>query len=191
MNQQTQSLNAINLSGILVTLHVGDAQALYIMLTAVGAIQRMGSGSEANAENDLFIGKASGELFAELRRCVTSELLQWLGQFSDPHPKGKRCRLTIGFRQDDGTELTSQWQYGTDSQGPPPQVSDFVRAALYLTQTWYQEQQKLAPQQQDGAPRPSPTSPPFLCPRCTAVLQPWGEGMRQQTCPLCGERVIR
>lgn len=36
-----------------------------------------------------------------------------------------------------------------------------------------------------------PVPPPFLCPRCTAVLQPWVEGMRQQTCPLCGERVSR
>lgn len=191
MNQQAQSLNASNLSGILVTLHVGDAQVLYIMVAADGTINRMGSSSEANAERDLFIGKASGDLFTELRRCVSRELLQWLGEFSDPHPQGKSCRLTIGFRQDDGTELTSRWQYGIDSQGPPPEVSDFVRAALYVTQPWYEEQQQLARRQHDRTSRPLSASPPFLCPRCTAVLQPWIEGMQQQTCPLCGERVIR
>jgi hypothetical protein len=43
--------------------------------------------------------------------------------------------------------------------------------------------------QQAGSSRAGP--PPFLCPRCTAVLQPWIEGMRQQTCPLCGERISR
>ncbi len=31
--------------------------------------------------------------------------------------------------------------------------------------------------------------PPFLCPKCTAVLSPWWEGVRQQTCPLCGHLV--
>jgi hypothetical protein len=34
-------------------------------------------------------------------------------------------------------------------------------------------------------------APPILCPRCAAVLQPWGERMQQQTCPLCGERIPR
>lgn len=33
--------------------------------------------------------------------------------------------------------------------------------------------------------------PPVLCPRCSAVLQPWHEGMPHQTCPLCGQRVPR
>jgi hypothetical protein len=32
--------------------------------------------------------------------------------------------------------------------------------------------------------------PPFLCPRCTAVLAPWQEGQRQQPCPLCGHIVL-
>jgi hypothetical protein len=142
MIQQAQSPNPTSIVGILVTLHVGESQALYIMLSADGAIHRMGSGAESGSEKDLFIGKASGDLFSGLRRCLTPALLQWLGEFSDPHPQGKACRLTIGFRQDDGTVLTSQWQYGTGSQGPPPEVCDFVRAALYATQPWYEEQQK-------------------------------------------------
>jgi hypothetical protein len=31
--------------------------------------------------------------------------------------------------------------------------------------------------------------PPILCPACTAVLKPWWEGERQQTCPLCGQTI--
>jgi hypothetical protein len=32
-------------------------------------------------------------------------------------------------------------------------------------------------------------APPVLCPHCTAVLRPWREGERQQTCPLCGHTI--
>ena len=34
-----------------------------------------------------------------------------------------------------------------------------------------------------------PQTPPVLCPKCTAVLRPWQEGERQQTCPHCGQTV--
>lgn len=44
-----------------------------------------------------------------------------------------------------------------------------------------------------GVVPPPPASvsvlPPFLCPHCTAVLMPWREGQRQQTCPICGRPV--
>jgi hypothetical protein len=38
-------------------------------------------------------------------------------------------------------------------------------------------------------PAAAPVLPPFLCTKCTAVLEPWREGQRQQTCPLCGHVV--
>ncbi len=113
------------------------------MLAADGTIHRMGTGSESNTERDLFIGKVSERLFDELRQLITPELLQWLGQFADPQPQGRRCQLTIGFRQHDKVELTSHWEYGTDSQGPPEEVGDFVRAALATTSPWYEEQKQL------------------------------------------------
>jgi len=40
-------------------------------------------------------------------------------------------------------------------------------------------------------PPSAPSLPPFLCPHCTAVLMPWQEGQRQQTCPICGRPVTR
>ncbi|HKB39418.1 MAG TPA: hypothetical protein VKD72_23480 [Gemmataceae bacterium] len=33
------------------------------------------------------------------------------------------------------------------------------------------------------------TTPPALCPKCTAVLRLWREGERQQICPLCGHTI--
>lgn len=35
-------------------------------------------------------------------------------------------------------------------------------------------------------PAPVASLPPFVCPKCTAVLRPWRESEAQQTCPLCG-----
>jgi hypothetical protein len=32
-------------------------------------------------------------------------------------------------------------------------------------------------------------APPILCPNCTAVLRPWRDGERHQTCPLCGQTI--
>jgi hypothetical protein len=31
--------------------------------------------------------------------------------------------------------------------------------------------------------------PPVFCPRCTAILQPWVDGIRVLTCPHCGKQV--
>jgi len=41
----------------------------------------------------------------------------------------------------------------------------------------------------EAGPAPSTVpikTTPLLCPKCTAVLMPWQEGERQQTCPVCG-----
>jgi hypothetical protein len=102
---------------IMVTLHVADEQALFIMLAADGAINRMGTGSVRNTERDLFIGLTSTELFETLRPRVGADLLRWIGQNADPSPRGKLCRLSIGFQHADGTEAMSHWQYGAESQG--------------------------------------------------------------------------
>jgi hypothetical protein len=42
-----------------------------------------------------------------------------------------------------------------------------------------------------GPPRPAVGggAPPVLCPACTAVLRPWREGERQQTCSHCGQTI--
>jgi hypothetical protein len=92
------------IKGIMVTLHVADEQALFIMLAADGAINRMGTGSVSNIERDLFIGRTSTELFEALRQRVGAELLRWIGQYADPSPQGKLCRLSIGFQHADSTE---------------------------------------------------------------------------------------
>jgi hypothetical protein len=135
---------AIKITGILVALYVADTQALYVMLGADGTIHRMGNGTEWNAEQDLFIGTSPGRHFEQLHRLVPPHFLRWLGRYADPHPQGKRSRCTISLRLDDGEELCSQWEYGTKSQGPPEEIAEFVRAAVAITDHWYEQQLQLA-----------------------------------------------
>lgn len=132
------------ITGIMVTLHVADQQALFILLASDGTINRMGSGSLNNTDRILFIGCTAFELFEGLRQRVGTDLLRWLGQYSDPSPQGEPCRLTVGFLHDDGSESMSHWQWGAESQGPPPAVRDFVIAAVQITEPWFQQQKQMA-----------------------------------------------
>ena len=53
-----------------VKLLVGDEQSLFVMLGSDGSISRVGTGSVENVERDMFIGKASPEVFQGLRAKV-------------------------------------------------------------------------------------------------------------------------
>ena len=132
------------INGILVTLHVADVQVLYMMFDASGMIHRMGDGTELNVEQDLdlFVGLSNRGEFEQIHKFISPQFLKWLGGFEDPHFQGKRCRLVISLRQEDGKELFTQWEYGTTSQGPPPEICDFVREAVIITDPWYEQQQK-------------------------------------------------
>ena len=131
-----------NITGMLVALHVANRQTLFVMLGVDGLVNRLGTGAEDNVENDMFIGKASLDTFNTLRSRINPDIFQWIGEHADPAPVGKICRLAVGFQLKDGRELMSEWQYGSQSLGPPPEVRDFVIAAVEITDPWY-EQQKL------------------------------------------------
>src|SRR5262245_5010100 len=125
----------------LVTLLIGGEQSLFIMLGSDGSINRMGTGPVDNAERDMFIGKTGPQLFQQLRCKVSHELLGWCGrQLADPQPQGKACELTVGFQRADGKELMTNWRYGSESQGPPPEVCQFVVDAVEATDPWFEEQ---------------------------------------------------
>jgi hypothetical protein len=134
-----------DIHGILVTLFIAGEQSLFIMLGSDGAINRMGNGSVDNIERDMFIGKIGPELFQQLRDIVSAELLAWCGrQLADPSPQGKTCELTVGFRRANGEELMTKWRYGSESQGPPPEVCQFVVAAVEATSSWFEHQKAMA-----------------------------------------------
>ena len=131
--------------GILVTLKIGDEQSLFVMLGSDGSINRLGTGAVDNTERDMFIGRTEPGLFQQLRQQVTPQLLAWCGQSrTAPEPKGKNCELTVGFKRANGEELMSGWRYGSESMGPPPEVAQFVVAAVRATDPWFEKQQAMA-----------------------------------------------
>ena len=127
--------------GIGVELLVGDQQSLFIMLGSDGTVNRMGNGSVDQIERELFIGSAPQDLFEQLRLRITPGVVHFLGQrLAAPQPKGKLCELTVMVKYADGREAASGWRYGSESQGPHPEVCDFVAAAVELTDPWFQRQ---------------------------------------------------
>lgn len=138
------SSSADNVTGIMVTLEIGGEQALFVLLSKDGSINRLGTGSEGNTEKDMFIGVADTTAFEAVRAKCGPIIDQWLGGFGAPDIAGKPCKLAVGFQTTDGTELVSQWQYGTESQGPPPDVAAVVIKSVQATEDWYQKQKAMA-----------------------------------------------
>ena len=108
-------------------------------LGADGSIERLGRG-----ENEILTVTGALDLFEELRRMVTPGILRWAGQScSDPFPRGKACQLVIGFKQGDERETMTRWDYGSESPEPPPEILDFVVAAVETTNPWYRRRKEL------------------------------------------------
>jgi hypothetical protein len=83
-------------------------------------------------------------VFQQLRGRITEALLGWCGRsLAAPEKKGRACQLTIGFQKADGQETMTVWEYGSESQGPPPEVCDFVVDAAEATAPWYEQQKAL------------------------------------------------
>ena len=134
----------------MITLLIEEQQSLFLLLTDDGTVNRMGNGTERDLDGDLFIGIAPLDMFEQLRSLVGPGLLQWMGrQLSDPDPQGKMCRLMVGVRQSDGQEMASVWSYGTESMGPPPDVREFVVAAIEITNPWFEQQRLMVSASQD------------------------------------------
>ncbi len=132
------------ITGMLVMLEVGGRQALLIRLGGDGSIHRLGSGSLDRIERDRFIGTTTPEPFRDLSAKITPQLLQWCGQSrSHPAPRGEACELVVAFKQADGEEQMMAWQYGSLSKWPPPEICEFVAAAVEATEPWYEDQKKV------------------------------------------------
>ncbi|MAT13902.1 MAG: hypothetical protein CMJ46_01375 [Planctomyces sp.] len=135
---------AKDVTAILVNLKIADDQALFVILGADGTVNRKGTGAEDNDEHDLFIGKSSSKMFAALKKQIKPGVAKWNGVYKARAPKGKPCLLTVGFRDASGKESICKFSYGSDSQGPPPEICDLVIAAVEITDPWYEKQKKMA-----------------------------------------------
>ena len=133
--------------GIMVVLQLGGQQALFALLGSDGVVNRMGSGLVDASDREMFIGKADADLFQQLRSKITPGVIHFLGQrLAAPNPIGKPCELTVGLKYADGREAVSAWRYGSESQGPHPEVVNFVKETLRITEPWFRRQKAMVSQ---------------------------------------------
>lgn len=141
---KTPSSSVEGVSGIMVTLEVAGNQSLFILLARDGSINRLGTGTEDNIDKDMFIGMSDGAAFRQVRALAGPVIDNWIGGYGAPDPVGKLCKLLVGFQTIDGKDLMSHWEYGSESQGPPPEIVSIVMKAVEATDSWWQEQKAIA-----------------------------------------------
>jgi hypothetical protein len=135
--------NASDIQGVHVTLTIAKEKALFILLTKDGTVNRLGTGAVDNSEKSLFIGKTDGQMFEALRPHITEEMLKFTGGYDIPDQRGESCRLSIGLVFADGSEDGFGFSYGSESEGPPREISNLVVKAAELTGPWYEAQKQM------------------------------------------------
>ena len=131
-----------DIRGISITLEVDEQVLLFIHLERGGGVQRLGDGEAGQSAEQLELrsGNTSDALFDTLLAYVSDDMLAHTGMYELPDPDGKSCRLQVLFSADDERTAGYEFFYGTGSEGPPTEISDFVVTALDLTELWYNEQ---------------------------------------------------
>ncbi len=121
---------------ILVKWTIEEGILISLMLSRSGALNRIGTGDEKGGK--MAMGNSEEAFFQTLLEAMPEEWLQNTGRYTLPSPKGKLATLTIalgGENLDTGFEFT----YGSQSEGPPEDMVEFVEYAIELTDEWYQE----------------------------------------------------
>lgn len=129
-----------DVTGVAMSLNVDENPSLFVLLAADGSINRLGTGAIDSAEKDMCIGVLSdAEPFQNLRAQISPDLFKWVGGRADPALKGRVCELTIRLFLLNKEERTIYFKYGSESIGPPPEVTQLVLAIVAVTNPWYQE----------------------------------------------------
>ena len=135
-------INPETIKVIMVQLDIADKPALFIVLAEDGMINRAGTGAINNSEHDMYIGRTKDPLFAELRAKVQPEWMEHLGLYDVHEKAGKTCTLTVSFKASDGDGGSLRFVYGSESQGPPDDICNFVTEAVRLINPWYDRQKQ-------------------------------------------------
>lgn len=142
--QQAEAAQSQAFDKALVTLKINGDTALFILLAEDGTVNRMGNGSLAS-DHDMYIGRQPEPLFARFIGRITPQLLEHQGAYELPNRAGAHCELTLllGSR---GSNRSAGFKYiyGSESQGPPPEIADLIRYAVELTKPWYEQQKRSA-----------------------------------------------
>ena len=81
----------------------------------------------------------SPKLFETIRPYINSDVTRWIGGRADQSPKGKICELTLWLFLPNKPEHVIYFKYGSESIGPPPEISRLILAAIETTNPWYEQ----------------------------------------------------
>ena len=110
-----------------------------LMLSSTGSINRMGNGNSEEAFPQMAMGNIGPELFQELIDQIPEDWFSWAGRYTMPEQKGSREQLHIAFSSQQA-ETGFEFDYGSDSEGPPDELVSLTEYAISLTEEWYDEQ---------------------------------------------------
>jgi hypothetical protein len=123
-------------NGFAVTLEVGGKKNLFILLDAGGTVNRQGNGRSDSDTDALYMGATDEPLFERLMSGVPEDLFQHAGSYCDPAPEGLPCKLRVIF-ESSAEAAVFEYEYGSESPGPPAEISRLVVRALELTEPFY------------------------------------------------------
>jgi hypothetical protein len=118
---------------IFITITVNGAQVFSFWIGADGLFSRIGTGELRPHEEQVCCGTVTRELFRRVTAGITADLVRWKGIHRMPVQKGKACELFMAILFKGGQQWITRWNYGADSDGPPPEICTFMRRAIDLT----------------------------------------------------------
>jgi hypothetical protein len=129
------------LDNCLISLDVGEKNALFIVLTKDGTICRRGNGNP-DKEFELLKGHSSLQHYQAFMMTVKEDHFQFSGVFDQAPAIGRPCKMMIVFSGPEGEEAGFKCTYGEDSQGPPREVVEMLVNAVKITDPWYEEERQ-------------------------------------------------
>jgi len=135
--------SVVEIRSFLVTLEIDGKQSLVVLLSSDGTINRLGDGS-TTADGSLYIGRGGTGPFEALRRRFDPKWIEYFGKRIEMQDvSGLPCLLRVLVELDGDTKVL-ECLYGSDSEGPPVEISQFAVAAVQITDPWYEEQKAAA-----------------------------------------------
>ena len=129
------------LDNCLISLDVGEKNALLIVLARDGTICRHGNGNPAR-QMETLKGVSDLEHFQAFMMTVPEHLFGFSGVFEQTPIVGRPCKLMIVFSGPDGEEAGFKCNYGEDSVGPPRELTEMVINAVKITDGWYESERQ-------------------------------------------------
>ena len=120
-------------------LTINEKQLLGIFLSSSGSINRSGNAELDGKDTRMFMGRLDGDPVAALFADVDEKLLELAGRYTLPDQQGDQCQLTIAL-EGENLDTGFEFNYGSESDGPPEEIYQLVDVALDLTEEWYQHQ---------------------------------------------------